>query len=61
MAIGGPIRAFLLSLFGAALINPGSREFVLATAVLIVAAVLPLAHPGFRRFLFLRGATDGDS
>ncbi|MCH6562449.1 MAG: TVP38/TMEM64 family protein [Myxococcales bacterium] len=50
--LGGPTRAFIYSFFGSTLLEPGSGEFYLATTILVVVALLPLAHPGIRRRLF---------
>ena len=50
--LGGPTRALIYSFFGSTLIEPGSGEFYLATTILVVVALLPLAHPGIRRRLF---------
>ncbi len=43
-----PVRAGLYSFFGAQLGSPGSSGFWLAGAVLLVAGLLPLAHPRVR-------------
>ncbi|MFQ5515589.1 MAG: TVP38/TMEM64 family protein [Myxococcota bacterium] len=51
VAIGGPARAFLLSIFGTTLADPGSGPFLVTTLGLIAIALLPLAHPRFRRAL----------
>ena len=50
--LGGPTRAFIYSFFGSTLLEAGSGEFYLATTILVVVALLPLAHPGIRRRLF---------
>ncbi len=50
--LGGPTRAFIYSFFGSTLLEPGSGEFYLAITILVVVALLPLAHPGIRRRLF---------
>ncbi len=50
--LGGPTRALIYSFFGSTLLEPGSGEFYLATTILVVVALLPLAHPGIRRRLF---------
>lgn len=47
-------RAALYAFLGANLLEPGSPRFWVATGVLVVAAVLPLAHPGFRARLLGR-------
>ncbi len=49
--LGGPTRAFIYSFFGSTLLEPGSGEFYLAATILVVVALLPLAHPGVRRRL----------
>lgn len=54
-AIAGPFRAGLYAWFGAQLVDIGSPRFWAATAVLVAAAVLPLAHPRVRRWLLVRG------
>jgi uncharacterized membrane protein YdjX (TVP38/TMEM64 family) len=54
-AIAGPFRAALYASFGAQLLDLGSPRFWAATAVLVAAAVLPLAHPRVRRWLLVRG------
>jgi len=54
-AIAGPIRAALYAWFGAQLVEVGSPRFWASTAVLVAAAVLPLAHPRVRRWLLVRG------
>jgi len=55
-AIAGPFRGGLYAWFGAQLLDVGSPRFWLATAVLVVAALLPLAHPRVRRWLLVRDA-----
>jgi uncharacterized membrane protein YdjX (TVP38/TMEM64 family) len=52
--VGGPTRAFLLSSFGASLVEPRSPLFWLAGAALAVALLLPLAHPRVRAYLLRR-------
>jgi len=47
-------RAACYAFLGANLLEPGSPRFWIATAVLLVAALLPLAHPGFRARLLGR-------
>ncbi len=51
--LGGPTRAFIYSFFGSTLVEAGSGEFYLATTILVVVALLPLAHPRVRRRLFV--------
>jgi uncharacterized membrane protein YdjX (TVP38/TMEM64 family) len=55
VAVAGPLRAACYSYFGANLLDPGSRSFWAATALLVVVSLAPLAHPGVRRRLFARG------
>jgi len=52
VTLGGPTRAFIYSFFGSTLADLGSAEFYLATSILVVVALLPLAHPGLRRRFF---------
>ena len=52
--VAGPVRAFLLSSFGASLEDPQSPRFWAAAIGLATAALLPLAHPGLRRRLLPR-------
>lgn len=47
-------RAALYAFLGANLLDPGSARFWMATGVLVAAAVIPLAHPGFRARLLGR-------
>jgi uncharacterized membrane protein YdjX (TVP38/TMEM64 family) len=54
-AIAGPFRGGLYAWFGAQLLDIGSPRFWLATAVLVAVSLLPLAHPGVRRWLLVRG------
>jgi uncharacterized membrane protein YdjX (TVP38/TMEM64 family) len=51
VAIGGPLRAGAYSVFGSTLRQPGSLAFYLAITVLLLAVVLPLLHPAWRRRL----------
>jgi uncharacterized membrane protein YdjX (TVP38/TMEM64 family) len=48
VALAAPVRAFAYSFFGSTLLDPGTPRFWIATVVLVVVALLPLAHPGFR-------------
>lgn len=48
VAVAAPVRAFAFSFFGSTLLDPGTPRFWIATAVLVVVALLPFAHPGFR-------------
>ena len=45
-------RAGCYAFLGAYLLDPGSPGFWWAMAILLMASILPLAHPGFRRRLF---------
>ena len=45
-------RAGCYAFLGAYLLNPGSPGFWWAMSILLMASILPLAHPGFRRRLF---------
>ncbi len=56
VTVGGVVRAFLLSFFGASLIEPDSWAFVIATALLLGVVLLPLVHPRVRQKLFPRSA-----
>jgi uncharacterized membrane protein YdjX (TVP38/TMEM64 family) len=47
-------RAACYSFLGANLLDPGSLRFWIATGVLVVAALLPLAHPGVRARILRR-------
>jgi len=58
VAVTAPIRAFAYSFFGSTLLDPGTPRFWIATVVLAIAAVAPLAHRGFRERL-LRAAGRG--
>lgn len=49
-----PVRAACYSFLGANLLEPGSLRFWVAAAVLAAAALLPFAHPAFRRRLLAR-------
>jgi uncharacterized membrane protein YdjX (TVP38/TMEM64 family) len=59
--VGGPLRAFLLSLFGSTLVDPQSWQFLVATSLLIVMALLPLANRRLRQRILGLRAPDGDS
>ena len=45
------VRAALYSFLGANLLDVGSPDFWIATSLIVLAGVLPLAHPGLRRRL----------
>jgi uncharacterized membrane protein YdjX (TVP38/TMEM64 family) len=53
-------RAACYAYLGAYLLDPGSTQFWIATGVLLVAALLPLAHPGLRARLLARPASSTD-
>ncbi len=53
-AVAGPIRAALYAGFGAQLTDLWSPRFWVATGVLAAASILPLLHPGVRRWLLVR-------
>jgi len=48
IALAGFVRAFIYASFGATLLDVGSEEFYTASVALLVAALLPLLHPGVR-------------
>ena len=50
----GPIRAASYSVLGSSLVEIGSPRFYLASAVLILIALLPVAHPKVRKRIFAR-------
>ncbi len=52
VASGGLVRSGAYSFFGSTLADAGSSTFWLATVVLGLALVVPLAHSGLRRRLF---------
>src|SRR5690606_29324259 len=52
VALGAPVRAFVFSFFGSMLLDPGTARFWIATALLLAAALLPLAHRSFRARLW---------
>jgi uncharacterized membrane protein YdjX (TVP38/TMEM64 family) len=60
MLLAAPVRAGAFAFFGANLADVGSEQFWLATALLLAAALLPLAHPGLRRRL-ISGLRAADS
>jgi uncharacterized membrane protein YdjX (TVP38/TMEM64 family) len=55
VALTAPVRAFAYSFFGSTLLDPGAPRFWIATIVLAVVSLAPLAHRGFREKL-LRAA-----
>jgi uncharacterized membrane protein YdjX (TVP38/TMEM64 family) len=50
--VAGPIRAAAYSFLGANLLEVGSGRFWIASALLVVLALLPLAHPRVRQRIF---------
>lgn len=60
VAIAAPIRAFAYSFFGSTLLEPGTPRFWIASVLLALAALAPLAHPGIRAGL-MRAAGRGPS
>ncbi|RIL05611.1 MAG: hypothetical protein DCC71_09815 [Proteobacteria bacterium] len=48
VALTAPVRAFAFSFFGSTLLDPGTPRFWIASVLLVLAGVLPLAHPGVR-------------
>jgi uncharacterized membrane protein YdjX (TVP38/TMEM64 family) len=52
VGLAGLVRAFAYAFFGSTLLEPGSAGFYRATAVLVAAALLPLAHRGVRAWIF---------
>jgi uncharacterized membrane protein YdjX (TVP38/TMEM64 family) len=54
VALGAPVRAFAYAFLGSTLGTPGSPRFVVASALLLAAVTLPLAHPRLRHRLFAR-------
>jgi len=55
------VRAACYSFLGANLLDPGSQGLWLASGILVVVALLPLAHPGLRaRFLSLIRDSDDE-
>ena len=49
VGIGATIRASSISFFGSTLVDVGSMEFYIATAILAAITIVSLAHPGLRR------------
>jgi len=54
LCLGAPVRALAYSIFGATLIDPGTRAFWIATLWLAAAIVVPLVIPGVRARLLAR-------
>lgn len=59
VVVTAPLRAFTYAFFGSTLLDPGTPRFWLATVLLAVAALAPLAHRGFRERL-LQAAGRGE-
>jgi len=60
LLFGGPLRAAAFSLFGSSLVEGGSIEFYVFSAVLLGAVLLPFAHPSVRRYFFTTAAIRND-
>ena len=58
IAFAGLFRSFAYSYFGSTLLDLGSPEFFVATALLVAVALLPFAHRGLRERVF--GAVRAD-
>ncbi len=59
LAIGALLRAFAYAFFGSTLLSPGSPRFYVAALVLLLAFVVPLAHPAVRRRLLEASVSSG--
>lgn len=59
VAAGALLRTAAFALVGSTLLTPGSPQFFFASAVLLAAVVIPLAHRGLRRRLFGTFSTPG--
>ncbi|HWP65117.1 MAG TPA: VTT domain-containing protein [Candidatus Limnocylindria bacterium] len=55
LVLGAPVRAFAYSAFGAALVEPTSPAFYIASLGFLALVLVPLAFPAIRRRLFARG------
>ena len=51
VVLTAPLRSFAYAFFGSTLLDPGTPRFWMATVILAVAALAPLAHRGFRERL----------
>jgi len=51
VVLTAPLRSFAYAFFGSTLLDPGTPRFWMATVILAVAALAPLAHGGFRERL----------
>jgi uncharacterized membrane protein YdjX (TVP38/TMEM64 family) len=58
VAVTAPVRASVYSFFGSTLLDPGTPRFWVASIVLALVSLAPLAHRGFRERL-LRAAGRG--
>jgi uncharacterized membrane protein YdjX (TVP38/TMEM64 family) len=52
VTLGGAVRSFAYSVFGATLLDAGSTRFWIVATVLALAVTLPLLVPGVRRRMF---------
>jgi len=52
VGLGGLVRSFSMAFFGSTLLEIGSLEFYIATAVFAIAAIVPTVLPGLRRRIF---------
>jgi len=52
VGLGALIRSFSMAFFGSTLVQIGSLEFYIATAVFAIVAIVPIVHPGLRRRIF---------
>jgi uncharacterized membrane protein YdjX (TVP38/TMEM64 family) len=52
------IRAYTFAYLGSTLLDIGSKDFFIATGVLLAIVLLPLLHPTVRRNVFDREAGD---
>ncbi len=59
--LGSPVRAVALAFFGSTLLEFGTPRFYVASAVVLVLGLLPLAHRGIRERIFgaFRGSPSG--
>lgn len=52
IGIGSPVRSSTLAFFGSSLLEFGTPRFYIASAVVLVLGLLPLAHRGIRERIF---------
>ena len=52
VVVASPVRAATLSFFGSSLLDFGTPRFYTATAIVLVLALVPLAHRGIRERIF---------